>query len=524
MTVARLIVGSSSLFFVSGSASAQTRPDQEYRDDQVETEDKLGVEGLFETEYYEFSNLDFRPLDESSDQAILDSDDRGAFAFTGASLTLSYAVDDQVDFVIGAGHRGIWGDDQIGSVNQFGGFLYIPSLYTDLRTSKDPDKAISFKIGRQFFQIGGMGGARDYVLADVLDMVRVDAPLGKVGTLTLVPINVFSVSSDYANVDFIGLLGQQNAETFEFRGATLTRRYGGMATLDELPGPLDATAYVFWSDVGARGTGSDLSYDGQLGNVSDNDFVWNYGLRLAAAFGPVRPFAHFDGSYGLDRKEKVAQDVDTNGFAYGGGLRVDTRDEGEPAGLTSELSFFDAFGGGYSANGLQYSHGYVGMKGQQVGGTLFNRFLGMHPTAYLGRNGVSDSPQNQDRIAGTMFLHADAGYTLANGFGLWAGYWFLMDRGVTQLNLANLDDLTPPFGYSRSEFAAQQRLGKTLGHEVNLEARGYLGEHVQLYLNGAAIVPGAFYGITVDRVAGTALGSPNPAMPWSIYGGTRVTF
>jgi hypothetical protein len=524
MSLARSLVTVPCVLSFATPAWAQVRPDQEYRDDKVETEQKLGVTGLFETEYYEFSNLDFRPLDESSDQAILDSDDRGAFAFTGANLTLKYAVDDQVDFVIGAGHRGLWGDDQIGSVNSFGGFLYIPSLYADLRTGKDPEKAISFQVGRQFFQIGGMGGARDYVLADVLDMVRVDAPIGKVGTLTLVPINVFSVASEYANVDFIGLLGQQNAETFEFRGATLTRRYGGMATLDELPGPVDATAYAFWSDVGARGTGSDLSYDGQLGNIADNDFVWNYGLRLAAAFGPVRPFAHFDGSYGLDRKEKVAQDVDTNGFAYGGGVRVDTREGGEPAGLTAEASFFDSFGGSYGKNGLQYSHGYVGMKGQQVGGTLFNRFLGLHPTAYLGRNGVSDSPHNQDRVAGTMFLHADVGYTLGSGFGLWAGYWFLMDRGLTQLNLANLDDLTPPFGYSRSEFAAQKRLGKALGHEVNLEARGHFGDHVQLYLNGAAIVPGAFYATPIDRVAGTALGSLDPAMPWSVYGGTRVTF
>lgn len=508
---------------------AQTRPDQEYRDGKVDGDGRLVVEGLFESEYYEFSNLDFRPLDESSDQAILDSDDRGAFAFTGASLGLKYAVDDQIDFAISAGHRGLWGDDQIGSINQFGGFLYIPSLYTDLRTGKDPEKAVSFKIGRQFFQIGGMGGARDYVLADVLDMVRVDVPVPGVGTFTAVPLNVFSVASDYANVNFVGLLGQQSSETFEFRGATLTRRAGGMFALDDIPGPVDATAYVFWSDVGARGTGADLSYDGQLGNVVDNDFVWNYGLRATAEFGPVRPFGHFDGSYGIDRKEKVAPDVDTTGFAYGGGLRIDTRDDGAIGGFTGEASFFDAFGPSYLKDGMQYSHGFVGMKGQQAGGTLFNRFLGFHPTAYLGRNGVSDSPQEQSRTAGTMVIHADAGYTVplgggSKGIGLWAGYWYLQDRGLTDLNVADLPNLTPPFGYSRSEFAAEQRLGNALGHELDGELRGYAGDHVQLYLNGAYIIPGPFYGIVVDRVAGSALGSPDPASPWSVYGGTRVEF
>src|SRR5690349_15903724 len=98
------------LSLVQVPAFAQLVPDQEYRPGEVlETEDRLVVTGDFETEYFEYDNLDFRKLDESSDQAILDSDDRGAFAFTGASLELSYRVDDQVRFVFAAGHRGIWG-------------------------------------------------------------------------------------------------------------------------------------------------------------------------------------------------------------------------------------------------------------------------------------------------------------------------------------------------------------------------------------------------------------------------------
>jgi hypothetical protein len=510
--------------WLSTFSAAQTLPDQEYRDGEVEVEKKLVVTGLIESEYYEFSNLDFRKLDERSDQLILDSDDRGAFAFTGASLSLGYAVDEQIDFVFSAGHRGLWGDDQIGSVNQFGGFLYIPSLYADLRTSKDKEKAISFKVGRQFFQIGGLGGARDFVLADVLDMVRVDVPIGKIGTLTAVPLNVFSVSSDYTNVNFVQLLGAQNAETFEFRGATLTRRYGAVLALDELPGPVDLTAYGFYTDIGARGTGADLSYDGQLGNVADNDYVANFGARATATFGVVRPFAHVDGSTGIDRKERVVNDVDTNGIAFGGGVRVDTRVEEEISGFTAELSYYQALGAAYQANGLQYSHGYVGMKGQQVGGTLFNRFMGFHPSAYLGRNGVSDTPYEESRISGTRTIHADAGYTLPMGLGFWGGYWFLQDTGISDLNLAQLDDITPPFGYSRSEFAAQERLGKVLGHELNAEVRGTIGEHVKVYVNGAYVIPGAYYAIVIDRVAGTALGSPDPASPWATYGGARVDF
>lgn len=507
-----------------GVALGQTRPDQEYRDTEVdEAEDPLTVKGLFETEYYEFDNLDFRKLDESSDQAILDSDDRGAFAFTGANLELGYQIDPQVKFVISAGHRGLWGDDQLGSVNSFGGFLYIPSLFVDLATA--PENGVNFRVGRQFYQIGGMGGARDYVLADVLDMVRVDVPLpGEVGSVTVIPMNVFSVASEYNEVNFIGLLGQQNAETYEFRGDTLTRRYGAVLNLDGLPVPVGGALYGFYSDVGARGTGSDISYDGQLGNFADNDWVANFGLRANVELGPATLFGHFDGSTGIDRKELVAGDADTTGFAYGGGVRVDTTDEESGAGLVAEARYFDAFGPAYAESGLIYSHGFVGMKGQQAGGTLLNRFMGWHPTAYLGRNGVSNSPQNLERIAGTNVISATAAYTLPVGFTVEAGWWFMRDSGLTSVNFGDLDNLQPPFGYSRSEFEAQKRLGGVLGNELDLEVGQRFGDHVQLYLNGAIVLPGAFYATPIDRVAGTALGSNDPVNPWSVFGGTRVDF
>lgn len=510
--------------FVTGAALAQGRPDQEYRGGEVPSDGELTVKGDVQTDYYEFSNTDFRKLDESSDQAILDSDDRGAFGFTGANLGLSYRIDDRVRVVFEAGHRGLWGDDQIGSVNQFGGFLYIPSMFAEYSTAAE--RGVKFTVGRQFFSIGGMGGARDYVLADVLDMVRVDIPLGTVGTLKLIPLNVYTNSDDLQESNFVSLLGNQNSETFEFRGATLTRRLGGVLSLDELPGPLDATAYGFQSFVGARGTGSDLSFDGALGNFSDKDWVLNLGIRLAADFDIVRPYAHFDVSRGIDRKELEAQDVDTNGFAYGGGVRFDGLKslEDGPAGFWGELSYFDAQGPAYSANGLQYSHGYVGMKGQQVGGILSNRFMGWHPSAYLGRNGITDRPHDTERIAGTRVLHASAGLELEAGFTLWAGWWMLQDRGITFLNPQNLENINPPFGYSRAEFAAERRLGLGLGQELDAEVGWKFGDHVELYSTAGIFLPGAYYAIEVDRVAGSALGSAQPVRAWVWSLGTQVRF
>lgn len=523
------------LLALAGTAAhAGRRPDQEYSSTEVEAEDKrLVVTGRFESEVYEFDNLDFRKLDETSDQAILDSDDRGGFAFTGASLALAYAIDPQVKVVFEAGHRGLWGDDQIGSVNTFGGFLYIPSMYADLSTSKTAGKGVRFLVGRQYYSIGGMGGARDYVLADVLDMIRVDVNLpGDFAHVTLIPMNLFSVSADLSEVNFVSLLGQQYSETFDFRGDTLTRRTGAVFAFDGLPSlegkaDIEAAAYAFYSDVGARGTGSDISYDGQLGNFADNDWVANFGIRGSVRlFDLFGPFVHFDASTGIDRKEVVVTDVDCNGFAFGAGIRLvgdSLLAKGLPA-LFAELSFFDAYGAGYAANGQQFSHGYVGMKGQQVGGQLLNRFMGWHPSAYLGRNGVSDHPQDIERIAGTRVLHAEAGAELAFGLQGSVGWWMLQDGGVTFLDFSDLDNITPPSGYSRSEYLAERRLGQALANELDGELGWEFGEHVDVYGGAAIALPGAFYATEIDRVAGTALGSVDPVNAWTVYAGAQVGF
>ncbi|MEQ1504611.1 MAG: hypothetical protein ABMB14_20395 [Myxococcota bacterium] len=510
----------------AAAALAQTRPDQEYRSEELRGKRELTVTGGFESEYYEFDNLDFRKLDESSDQAILDSDDRGAFAFTGANLAIAYQVDPQIRFVFEGSHRGLWGDDQIGSTNQYGGFLYIPSLYVDLATA--PDNGVNFRVGRQYFTIGGLGGAKDYALADVLDMVRVDVPLpGAIGHVSLIPINVFSVSGDISEVNFQAYIGEQFPETIGFRGETLTRRFGAVVLLDELPGPVDAAAYAFDSLVGARGTGSDLSYDGQLGNFIDKDYVVNFGVRASATFADlVVPFAHFDGSSGIDRKELVVEDVDTNGFAYGGGVRIDGSTmlaNGHP-GVFGELSYFDAFGPAYAENGQQYSHGYVGMKGQQVGGILLSRFMGWHPSAYLGRNGVDDRPHDIERKSATRVIHAGAGFELPVGLRASAGWWMLTDSGITYLNFSDLDNITPPYGYSRSEYAAERRLGQGLANELDVEVGWEFGEHVNIYGGGATVLPGPYYRVEIDRVAGTALGSEDAVSAWTAYGGAQVEF
>jgi hypothetical protein len=486
---------------------------------------KLDVGVFFETEAHGYDNLDFRPLDETTDQTILDSDDRNAFAFTGVSLDLGYQIDDTTRLVMGTSYRGLWGNDQFGNTNKFGGFLYFTGMFVEWTPKWS--FAPTLRVGRQRMDIGGMGGAREFIFGDIVDQVRVDFPLGKIGTLVTVPIDVVGLSAENDDVNFVGFLGQQRGQIFNFRGDRMTRRHGAILQIqpEAVPG-LDVRAYGYFSHVGALGTGSDISYQGRLGNFADKDWVVNTGVRASYTIAElVTPFAEFDASVGIDRKELVTYDVDTNGFAWSAGAVISKEKEG-PKGIggTAEIRYFDATGPAWSEEGLQYSHGYVGMKARQVGGLLGNRFLGWHPTAYLGAYGVSDSPHDIARKSATRTISAEGRIDLPGPVSIGAGYWFMQDKGSSFLDQTKVDTLTPPYGYSRDEFRAQARIGKVLGHEIDGNVGVHLGEHFDLYVQGAAMLPGAFYKIEVARIAGSALGSADAKTMWDVAGGARVSF
>jgi len=509
-------------------ALAQDALDLEYRNIEfpIEGEEKLTVSGGFESAWYEYSDLDFRALDESSDQAILDSDDRGEFAFTGLSLNLAHRIEDHLSVVVGTSYRGLWGNDQFGNTNPYGGLFYFNAAYLEGNLGQEGGGP-RVRVGRQYFEIGGLGAGNDYILADVLDMVRVDMKLGGFGNLILVPVNVFSASTDHDGANFVSYIGQSSPSTFNFRGDTVTRRHGMILESTGLDS-LEARAYGFYSDIGAAavdpasdgyGSGADISYGGLLGNFSDNDWVANFGVRATGSFGVFSPWVHLDGSSGIDRKELVAQDIDCNGLAMGAGLEATASES-----LRITASYFDAFGPGYSSNGLMFSHGYTGLKGRQAGGLLFNRFLGMHPTAYVSRMGVTDNPQDQSRKSGTREIHAAVDANLTSALALNIGWWMLQDTGLSEVNFKKVDTLQPPFGYARAAFKAQERLGQTLGQEINAELAYQAGEHTRLFMTGGAIVNTEFYATEIERVAGSALGARNPATPWAAAAGTRVAF
>ena len=511
------------------SAFAQNTVNQDIEDRPIELEEqeeKLETRVFFETEWHEFNNLDFRKLDESSDQAILDSDDRGGFAFTGVALEIGYQADKSTRLVVGTSYRGLWGNDQIGNSNRFGGFFYFTSLFVEYKPAK-LNYQPTFRLGRQRFEIGGMGGARDYILSDTVDQLRIDFPLGNIGTLITIPVNVVGLSQDNDDVTFVNFIGQNTMQSFGFRGQRMTRRHGAVLVINpEKLKALDVRAYGFYTDIGSLGTGSDITYNGRLGNFSDNDWVSNFGLRASYTIADmITPFATFDASIGWDRKERVTNDVDTTGFAWSAGVTARKNKDGpKDWGIRAELSYFEAMGGTWQDNGQQYSHGYVGMKARHIGGLLTNRFLGWHPTGYVGMFGISDNPQDTARKAGSRVITLNGNVALPGPLSLSAGYWYIGDTAFTSLVPSTIDTITPPFGYSRAEYEAQARFGKTLGHEVNFGFGLQASKALGFYARSGVFLPGDFYGIEIARAAGSSLGSSDPQLFWDVSAGTSLRF
>ncbi len=499
------------------AASAQSS-DLEYREGSSgEQEEKLVVHGSIESQWHEFDNLDLRLLDESSDQAILDTDDRGGFAFTGGFIELSYQADRRTRMLVAASHRGLWGDDQIGSINEFGGWMYFTGLYMEHRAALG-DLEPTVRAGRQFYELGGLSGGTEYALADVLDMVLVTVPLSGALTLELMPVSIVGNASAYDNANFVSFLGQSDTSIYGFRGDNRTMRYGGLLDVDAAGG-LSGRVYGYYTDIGALGTGSDISYNGTLANFVDNDWVANYGVRGSYRRGGLRLYGALDLSAGIDRKELVARDVDTDGYAVTLGMRVVP----EEAGPFGRLEFYQASGAVYDADGLLSSHGYTSMKARQIGGTITDRFMGWHPSAYVGMFGVSDSPDDVSRIAGTRSLHGRAGYQ-SDKWRASAAWWTMWDTATSFLDLAELDNITPPEGYSREQFAAQERVGGMLGHEVDLDVKYTLSQKTRLYAGGAIFLPGGYYDVQIARVAGDQLGHDGAAQVWAASVGTEVSF
>ncbi|MEE2789542.1 MAG: hypothetical protein VX589_19545, partial [Myxococcota bacterium] len=188
----------------------------------AEEKERLTLEVSSTTSVHALENADFRELDESSDRAVIDSDDRRLFGYTDVWATLGYQVNDEVRFNLQTQYDVLWRDDQLRrSAGSTGGFN-VYQLNVDYTPIDGRNFKLDFRAGRQRFRIGGV--PRDYMLDGTLDAVTMTMESRKIGRFRLLGIDFFGGNGFAQTGDFY--YRDCRTPTYNLRGETNTLRTG----------------------------------------------------------------------------------------------------------------------------------------------------------------------------------------------------------------------------------------------------------------------------------------------------------
>ncbi|MFB6372749.1 MAG: hypothetical protein ABEN55_06475, partial [Bradymonadaceae bacterium] len=160
---------------------------------------RLETRFLLSSEAHSMNNLDLRALDESSDQAILESDDRSTFAYTSLAGEISYDVLDTTEFEFAAAHTGLWGNDQIGGFAapkadgpSSANFLWIYRLAATWEPIDKESLDFEMTVGRQNWELGG--AEEDFFMDDTLDGVTLELDLGTAGAFRALALDFYGAN------------------------------------------------------------------------------------------------------------------------------------------------------------------------------------------------------------------------------------------------------------------------------------------------------------------------------------------
>jgi hypothetical protein len=517
--------------------------DEDVDDEEVDDEEAVRWDFRVTNEIHSSDNIDLQPLDESTNQRTLDTDQRHTFGFTSFAAGVSYDVLEDTTFNVGGTMSGLWGSDQLGTTTAFGGFAYIYDLSVDWTAVDSQAFELSTTMGRHGFSIGG--ARDDFFFKDIVDGATLMADFGRAGRLRLMG-DVFGDTGRPDHINFVRFVSGDKQTTNNFRGDVNVYRFGGVYELLDAVEGVDLRAFAFGSHIGATravaadnetSTGADRSHQGAIGNVADGDYTWMVGSRLnytleldTLELGVMGEFAR---SGGIDRKSRHLgfYDVTSNGNAYGAAAHVS---QASPTvGVDGRLRFFYADGASYTEEeGLPFNYGFVSMKGSQIGGVAMSRYAGWHPSAYVsGFKGHDHAPQDIERKAGIMSVRAGVGFEFAEKVRLDLDAWHFQDASESNFDIERAEEVgaQTEWGYSEAELLAQERLGKTLGNEIDAAVTYFANEALSLYAIGGIFLAGEFYETPITRNAGTSLGAPEGEASqledfWLVAGGMTLAF
>ena len=125
-----------------------------------------------------------------------------------------------------------------------------------------------------------------------------------------------------------------------------------------------------------------------------------------------------------------------------------------------------------------------------------------------------------------MTLHGGLGFSFSDALRIDVDLWYYADTSTSNLDPTLLQTVSDelPFGYTLADLEAQQRLGTTLGTEINARASYRANEHFDLYAAYGLFDPSEFYEVEIDRAAGSARGSVDPQNFWAVSSGVELRY
>lgn len=495
-------------------------------------------------EFHGYNNGDLRKLDSTNDYQIRTTDDQQGLALTRAKFDTAFTFPKQrVGLELSFGFDGVWGSFQLQGAGNPGTRIARANIFWEFFNLDG--FVIDTVIGRQFFSVGGI--QNDYMLRDILDALVFNIHWKGITDIKVLGFDVYSGANSYGagendrwNDEFQYFSRDSTNKMPGLNGDVSTYRTGLVASFEPLMKKftdwrIDPRVYAFYARVRGDNGGSDYSENGRIGNFSDNDWSGLFGGRVAAHLHEnlsqfSQLIVYVDGalSTGSDLKRQGQPIVDYATLGVGSGVTAKLKPMLQFLSPLAEVDFFYGQGPKYDKNGNMVSHGFIGMRGDRIGGLLMRRYWGVRPSGYVGYNGIDDTPFDANRKSGSMLAHVGVGAEMWRKLVVRADLWHVQDTASTSLDLSpnNLDLVNNPY-VSSAELEAQKRFGKTLGQEINLTVQYFPNPLLMFQLTGAIFIPGTFFDTPIEDIVsknGVPKGGPADADFWGFFLRSTLSF
>lgn len=496
-------------------------------------------------EFHAYNNADLRKLNSANDFQIRTTDDQQGLALTRAKFDTSFMFPQQrVGLEMSFGFDGVWGSFQMQGAGNPGTRIARANIFWEFFNLGG--LSIDTVIGRQFYSVGGI--QNDYMLRDVLDAIVFNIHWKDKIDVKVLAFDVYSGANSYGagendrwNDEFQYFSRNTDGKLPGLNGDVSTYRTGFVLSGEPFIKTLfkgfriDPRVYSYYARVRGNRGGSDYSENGRIGNFSDNDWSALHGARVSAhlhdqvkLFKQLIVYGDAALSHGSDLRRQGQPMADYATIGFGAGVTAQTKTLLNFLAPLAEIDFFYAQGAKYDKNGNMTSHGFIGMRGDRVGGLLLRRYWGVRPSGYVNYGGIDDTPFDANRKAGSLLLHAGAGVEMWKNFVVRADIWHLQDTNSTAVNFDpnNLDLINNPY-VSRAELEAQKRFGKSLGQELNLTLQYFPNSLLMFQLTGAYFIRGAFFDNAIEDIVsknGVPKGGPADADFWGVFLRSTISF